>query len=104
MEGKEKILCAAIHFYDGKKHPHQPVETGIVMCGKTHAHIFSQIAAFVGNVRERREEGWNEVEQGFLTTKNRFVDRVEGKSIAIQAGQIAEDYPNNFLYSEFINF
>lgn len=38
-------------------------------------------------------------EQGFLTSEGRFVDRVEGKEIAIKAGQITETKFNK-LYSE----
>lgn len=36
--------------------------------------------------------------QGFITTKNRFVDRKEAAEIAYSAGQIAS--PKDELYSE----
>lgn len=37
--------------------------------------------------------------QGFLTSRGRFVDRVEAKRVAIQSGQITEsEFPQ--LYSE----
>jgi len=38
--------------------------------------------------------------QGFLTTENKFVDRIEGAKIAIESGQISKlKWPPN-LYSE----
>ena len=38
--------------------------------------------------------------QGFLTNKNRFVDREEGMKIAIAAGQVDETYHKRDLFSE----
>ena len=92
---KEYILCAAIWFDDGKEYAHQPVKTGIVLCGWRHGCIFPQIG---GLVKERQQLGIHEKEQGFLTSKNRFVDREEGGSIAFLAKQISE--PTACLYSE----
>ena len=83
----EYILCAAIWFDDGKIYPHQPrnVDQGLVLCGFTHANIFPQIG---GLVSERKELGIHEKEQGFLTSKNRFVGRKEAADLAMAAGQI----------------
>lgn len=98
MEQPEIILCAAIWFDDGKKYAHQPIniDTGIVLCGFRHGCIFPQIG---GLVPERQKLGIHEKEQGFLTNKNRFVDRKEGARIAILAEQI-EDVLNDYLFSE----
>ena len=83
----EYILCAAIWFDDGNKYPHQPknIDIGLVFCGYGHANIFQQIGGTMG---ERRDLGIREREQGFLTSKNRFVDRKEAAKIAIKCGQI----------------
>ncbi len=85
----EQILCAAIHFDDGKKHSHQPIniESGLVFCGWKHACIFPQLGGTVG---ERQKLGIFEKEQGFLTNLNRFVNRTEAGKIALASGQITE--------------
>ncbi len=94
---QERILCAATWFDDGKKYPAQPLNilTGIVLCGFRHSSIFPQIG---GLFRERKEAGMIKEDQGFLTSKNRYVDRFEGGQIAFAAGQIKE--MNSRLYSE----
>jgi hypothetical protein len=94
---EEYILCAAIHFDDGRVYKHQPknIHSGIVLCGWRHGSIFPQIG---GLVKERKEIGIHEKEQGFLTSKNRFVNRVEAALIAKAAGQITV-LPTQ-LYSE----
>jgi hypothetical protein len=101
MEPRNKpeiILCAAIWFNDGKSYVHQPrnIATGVVMCGHRHGCIFEQTTMLV---RERRELlGMIIEEQGFLTSKNRFVDRTEGAIIAKRNNQCAQDVTT--LYSE----
>ena len=43
----------------------------------------------------------NSVEQGFITTEGRFVDRIEGLVIAVQEGQITTKHrPFDVLLSE----
>lgn len=97
MKEKEHILCAATWFDSSKEHSHQPknITTGMVMCGHRHNSIFGQ---FGMSVKERQENGIYEVEQGFLTNTNRFVDRTEAAKIAFAAGQIREE--KSKLYSE----
>lgn len=94
---REYILCAAIWFDDGTEYAFQPknITTGVVFCGHRHACIFQQIG---GTVKERKELGIHEREQGFLTNKNRFVTREEAAKIALMAGQIAMPLPR--LFSE----
>ena len=89
MINGEYILCAAIWFDDGKEYAHQPknIDSGLVFCGWMHGCIFAQIG---GTVRERKALGIPEKEQGFLTSKNRFVNREEAAKIAIKSGQIKE--------------
>lgn len=85
----EYILCSAIWFDDGNKYNSQPmnIDSGLVLCGWRHGCIFPQIGGLVG---ERQKLGIFEREQGFLTNKNRFVDRKEGAQIAYRSGQIVE--------------
>jgi hypothetical protein len=93
----EYILCAAIWFDDGKFYEHQPINipSGIVLCGWRHGCIFPQIG---GLVSERQQLGIHEKEQGFVTNKNRFVDRKEGRKIAFESGQTDEE--TGQLFSE----
>ena len=85
----EYIICAANWFKDGNKHIHQPrnVETGFVVCGRRHHNAY-YIAS------ECLADGYSEVKgtcvQGFLTSKDRFVDRKEAGKIAFEQGQIPE--------------
>jgi hypothetical protein len=45
-----------------------------------------------------KEEG--NTKQGFITSKNRFVDRKEGAEIALKSGQVSELKYGPSLYSE----
>ncbi len=93
----EYILAAAIWFDDGTENLYQPfnIKTDLVLCGWRHGTIFPQIG---GLVIERRNLGVINEIQGFLTSKNRFVERKEAGEIAFKAGQISE--PTDFLFSE----
>ena len=92
----EYILAAAIWFDDGTENLYQPfnIKTGLVLCGWRHGTIFPQIG---GLVIERKKLGVLNETQGFLTSKNRFVERKEAEDIAFKAGQISE--PNDYLFS-----
>ena len=76
---EEKILCAAIWYKDFDKPVHSPINTecGVVMCGFRHSHIIGQCLELLN--KKPIEIG--EYVQGFLTSKNRFVDRIEGAEI-----------------------
>lgn len=89
VEKKEYVLCAAIHFDNGKKYLHQPknIDSGIVFCGHRHHNIFQQTMLSVAG---RQEIGITNEDQGFLTNKNRFVSRKEGGEIAFASGQTSE--------------
>ncbi len=89
----ETILCAAIH-YKGENSPVHTVGnvSGLVLCGYRHCHIIGQYLILRGETNKVPYE------QGFLTSKNRFVDRVEGAIIAFTAGQIK--VAKNKLFSE----
>jgi len=91
---KEKILCAAIWYDDGKEYFHQPqnIKTGYVICGVRHNNCISLHSSLTGLKTNASNV------QGFVTDKNRFVDRNEGADIAFKAAQI--DKHRNLLYSE----
>lgn len=91
---QEYIICAAIHFESNKVQAHQPrnITHGLVVCGRRHHNCFATVATFEVKLKE--------IEQGFLTSKDRFVDRKEAAEIALSAGQITE--PRPILFSEDI--
>jgi len=83
----EKIVCSAIEItnvgepYDG------------IYLGLRHADCLRQITRtrkLVNGSDEYRIKCNGNGEQGFLTTKNRFVDRIEGAQIAVETGQVTE--------------
>lgn len=91
---RERILCAAVHFDDGKVRVHQPrnIATGIVICGLRHHNCFAT-ASFQGWCDPAQY--WRDSDgkrpraiQGFLTSEDRFVDRAEAAGIARAAGQV----------------
>lgn len=99
----EKVLCAAIHWDDGKIHSGQPknIEKGFIIAGRRHHNCFATYSA-IRETNDKKHFQIGEEEQGFLTDKDRFVSRVEGLSIAKAADQIlpSKEIRNNQLYSE----
>jgi hypothetical protein len=81
----EKILCAAVWFQDMEIKKDVPsdsrlpvnLDKGLVFCGYRHHHCLFTMVATTG--KSTCEVG--EHVQGFLTDKNRFVDRKEGGRI-----------------------
>lgn len=100
----EYILCAAIWYKELETPPYNPinVESGMVICGHRHSHCIS-IMLTLGKLRTVTSavDGVGEYVQGFLTSKNRFVDRREAKKIAIIEKQISSDH-KGILFSENI--
>lgn len=100
----EKIICAAVWYkeMDLKKdlpaHSRNPIncEEGIVFCGHRHGQCIFSMVALTGL---RQCEAGEEI-QGFLTNKNRFVNRIEAAEIAITSQQITKTNWGNELYSE----
>lgn len=85
----EAILCAAIH----KPGELDLAGNPLIYCGHRHCNILWQ-----GKHVSRDPD-----HQGFLTTKGRFVDRMMGLVIALEARQLEDKlatlrFPN--LYSE----
>jgi len=99
----EYILCAAIwyRFIPVKKEISDNVlpincDRGLVFCGYRHAHCMYTMVSVTG-IRSVESEVGDYV-QGFLTSKNRFVDREEGARIHIANGHTVEF--KNRLFSE----
>ena len=102
---KEYILCAAIWYKDI---PLRKViegvlpkncDRGLVVLGHRHGQCMWTMSSLTGlRSVTNAEDGVGEYEQGFLTNKNRFVDREEGGKIAFDAGQ-TEDLRTT-LFSE----
>lgn len=92
---QEIIICSAIHFDDGKEYAHQPnnIKTGFVVCGRRHHNCYNVLASLgkALGLEERIRVIIQVVDrdsQGFLTNKNKFVDRKEGMKIAKAANQL----------------
>jgi len=96
---KERIICSAI-WYKELPTPHfNPINIGkgIVFCGYRHPHCLHQMVAMTG----KRQSEVGKYKSGFLTNKNRFVDRIEGGKIALACGQIKKlEYSSTVMYSE----
>lgn len=94
---EEKILCSAIWLKDVERAYHRPINTpgGVVYCGFRHNHCISTIVAATG--KKLHEHG--EHVQGFLTNKNRFVNREEGANIWLSQGGKLK-FSSTELYSE----
>lgn len=93
----EFILCAAIWFDNDKEYNHQPknIKSGFVVSGRRHHNCYSSLQSIgkalgynktpiikKGISLEKRET------QGFITSKDRFVDRMEAAQITYRAKQI----------------
>ncbi len=100
----EIILCAAVWYKEIEVKKFIPVnilpkncDKGLVFCGHRHAQCIYTKCSITG-LRDC-ESGENE--QGFLTNKNRFVDRKEAWLIAEKANQIIRrSGGHGTLYSE----
>lgn len=98
MNKKEYILCAAIWFPEYKTPTHGPknIGNGVVMCGRRHPDIIGTHTSLTGTSLPAAHI------QGFLTNKNRFVEREEAFRIAsaAQQGKAAGIGLRDELYSE----
>ena len=97
----EKILCAAIWLRDGNIYDHQPrnIYTGIVIAGRRHHNCFLTL------FKLRGEQGYDKknIDQGFITNTDRYVDREEAYLIAAKARQLIlprTNKPHTILMSE----
>lgn len=96
----EYIICAAIWYKEQNTAKILPVNihNGVVVCGHRHPHCIHAFIALSGLRSVTVECG--EYSQGFLTSKNRFVDRADAAEIAFNSGQIEKELKT--LFSEDI--
>lgn len=102
---EEYILCSAIWY---KEIPLKKVingvlplncDKGLVVTGHRHGQCMWTMGSLTGlRSVTNAPDGVGDYEQGFLTSRNRFVDREEAAKIAFERGQIPE--PKKTLYSE----
>ena len=107
----EKIYCAAIWYHEinpdfplGLRNPDNVAE-GVVVLGHRHGDIIRNVCNLLGKrTVENGEDSVGEYTQGFLTNKNRFVNRFEAAKIAWEQNQIIDTGRSNpsYLYSEDI--
>lgn len=86
-EQKEIVICAAVKLHDGR-----------IFRGHRHADCFAVMRGINPKI-----EWPNDNEQGFITSKNRFVTRQEGRKLQDTAGipsASVDGYFGNTLYSE----
>lgn len=93
----EYVMCAANYYDDNEEHMYQPynIDKGFVICGWRHGCCgMSYMAANKDATR------WDDCEQGFLTTKNRFLNRAEALVLVKETGQLKGDIIGGELTSE----
>lgn len=103
---QEFIICAAIHLDDGKHYTDPPanMETGLVICGRRHSNCYAIAeVTLYPNWKANRDQAkirtllLNRKCHGFMTSKNRFVNREVGYEIAAAADQlILGDYQKTY--------
>lgn len=99
----EYILCSAIWFCDLTTQRNLPfnLNKGVVVCGWRHANIIATTNTLTGKrCVKNGENAIGDYVQGFITNKNKFVDRIEASEIAYNANQITEN--KKYLFSEDI--
>ena len=74
------ILAAAI------KYRIEATNEDVILCGCRHGDIFMQLKKLGFEPRK----GYEEIEQGFITHKNEFLNRKEAFEHAKQCGQLCE--------------
>jgi hypothetical protein len=104
---EEKIICAAIWYKDLDSQRLLPtnISCGVVILGHRHGHCISTLVELTGlRTVQFGENAAGEHTQGFLTNLNRFVDRSEGREIAVKQNQIIteESRHSKHLFSEDI--
>lgn len=92
--GQEYLLCAAIHYEDGKKYEHQPknIESGIVVCGRRHHNCYTTLARLLGDRYDIKLTH----NQGFVTNRDRYLERKDAAQVAYKCGQIKTEQKTIF--------
>jgi hypothetical protein len=94
----ERITCAAIWYKDLPTQTFLPknIDKGIVVCGHRHSNCIDVVKMLSGlRSVQLAPDGVGESEQGFMTSHNRFVDRLEAVEVAVKAGQVYRNFLDN---------
>jgi len=94
---REYIMCAANWIDDGKHYTHKPfnISTGVVISGWRHYQINE-----ISNVLFPTWIYGKHTTQGFLTNKNRFLNREDSLKLVKQNGQLTKPLIGSVLTSE----
>lgn len=99
----ERVYSAAIWYKDLPTAKYMPtnIDRGVVVEGHRHADIIRTVLNLLGKrTVQFGENSAGETEQGFVTSTNRFVNRVDAMKIAREANQLIEETTFLELYSE----
>jgi len=93
----EHVMCAANYYNDETDHEYQPynIDKGFVIGGWRHPCIGQ---AYMSANKEAKR--WDNCTQGFLTDKNRFLDRSEALELVKENGQLTKPIIGGELTSE----
>jgi len=106
---KEFVVCAAVWSKELELKKEisycrsRNLDHGVVFAGLRHPHAMYTMVAVTGlRSVTYAEDAVGEHVQGFVTSKDRFVDRTEAMKIALAAGQVTEGetYSTSELFSE----
>lgn len=95
---KEYILCAANWYKDmpfNLVYSCKNIDKGVVLCGHRHHNIIGQCVSLL----DKAQYELGEYVQGFITSKNRFLDRKEAAKLWIELGNTLQ-YSTEELFSE----
>jgi hypothetical protein len=108
----EHILCAAVYVDTGKAEPprrsYAYPATGLVFAGWRHGDCLMLLEAWASRLTNAERAEINAVadgqlagrNQGFLTSRGRYIDRHAAWEIAEVAGQVKPGEPRHDLFSE----
>lgn len=91
MERPEYLMCAAIWFDTGKT-PQDPrvlprnKKDGFLICGRRHHNCYGTLFSLLGHIGAREVE--HKGVEGFLTSRDRFLDRKEAQEFGTETGQV----------------
>lgn len=86
----ERIVCAAIWYTNAEvpfHHAPRNIDHGVVAIGLRHNNCYGILMLLFPDRRHILERA---CVHGFITSDNRFVDRLEAEEIALLRGQIPE--------------
>lgn len=103
----ENIRCSAIWVDTGEACPprrsYNYPKTGLLFCGLRHSDCFTALQAWSellpAETKLKLKSQIAGINQGFLTSKGRYVDRTRAKIIAVRREQ-CEDNGREHLFSE----